>query len=236
MIRTLTTAAAATALLACAQMAWAPAAAAQEAPSGSWSFAVGAATDNRSKDASKSEGEAFVWGEAEWENASGLIYGGASFETIDSSGSDLEVKVSGGVRPQVAGFDVVLDVAHKWQVDANPGADADAWEFTADVKRSIGPASGRLRLQYSPDSTGSTEAWTWVEAQVGWDFTSKLSGSAAIGRREQDNSVDYTGYNVGVSYALTRSLEADLRWYGTDVEVPGEKYDDGLVAGLSFAF
>ena len=64
MIRTLTTAAAATALFACAQMAWAPASAAQEASSGSWSFAVGAATDNRSKDASKTEGEAFVWGEA----------------------------------------------------------------------------------------------------------------------------------------------------------------------------
>ncbi len=231
MIRTLTTAAAAAALLACA----APAVA-QDAPSGSWSFAVGAATDNRSKDASKTGGDAFVWGEAEWENATGLFYGGASFETIDSSGSDLEVKVSGGVRPQVAGFDLVLDVAHKWQIDANPGADDDAWEFTADVKRSIGPASGRLRLQYSPDSTGATEAWTWVEARLGWDFTDKLSASAAIGRREQDNNVDYTGWNAGFAYALTRNLEADLRYYSTDVAVPGQQYDDGLVLGLSYAF
>jgi uncharacterized protein (TIGR02001 family) len=231
MIRVLTTAAAAIPLL----LAAVPAAA-QEPPSGSWAFAFGAATDNRSKDASKTEGEPFVWGEAEWNNASGFFYGGASFETIDSSGSDLEVKVSGGVRPQVAGFDVVLDVAHKWQVDANPGADDDAWEFTADVKRSIGPASGRVRLQYSPDSTGSTEAWTWVEAQIGWDFTDKLSGSAALGRREQDNSLDYTGWNVGVAYALTRNLEADVRYYATDVEVPGEKYDDRLVVGVSYAF
>lgn len=230
MTRTLTTAAAVTALLACALPA-----AAQDAP-GSWAFAFGAATDNRSKDVSKSHGDAFVWGEAEWESASGLFYAGPSFETVRSSGSDLEVALDAGVRPQVGGFDLDLNVKHKWLVDATPGADDDAWEFTADARRSIGPASGRLRLQYSPDSTGATEAWTWVEAQVGWDFTHKLSGSAAIGRREQDNSVDYTGYNIGLNYALTRSLEAELRWYGTDAEVPGEQYADTLVAGLSIAF
>ena len=234
MIRTLTTAAAAaTVLLACAL----PAAAQEAAPaSGSWSFAFGAGTDNRSKDASKSDGDAFVWGEAEWESASGLFYAGPSFETIKSGGSELEVALDAGVRPEFAGFDFDLNVKHKWLVDANPGVDDDAWEFTADMKRSIGPAKARLRLQYSPDSTGSTEAWTWTEAQVGWDFTDKLSGSAAIGRREQDNSVDYTGYNIGLNYALTRNLEAELRWYGTDADVPGEQYADSLVAGVSFSF
>ncbi len=233
MIRTLTTTAAALALLACALPA-----AAQDAPpaAGSWAFAFGAATDNRSKAASKSDGEPFVWGEAEWESASGLFYAGPSFETVKSSGSDLEVALDAGFRPQVAGFDLDLNVKHKWLIEANPGADDDAWEFTADVRRSIGPASGRVRLQYSPDSTGASEAWTWYEAQVGWDFTHKLSGSAAIGRREQETSVDYTGYNIGLSYALTRAAELDLRWYGTDAEVPGEQYSDALVAGISFAF
>ena len=232
MLRILTTAVAATALLACAAPAMA-----QDAPSDSWSFAFGAATDNRSKDASKSDGDPFVWGEAEWESASGLFYAGPSFETIRSStGSELEVKASAGIRPQLAGFDLDFNAAFKYQVDANPGADADAWEFTADVKRSIGPASGRLRLQYSPDSTGSTEAGTWVEARVGWDFTDKLSGTASIGRREQDNSLDYTGWNAGFSYALTRNIEADLRYHATDADVPGEQYADALVAGVTFAF
>ena len=232
MLRILTTAVAATALLACAAPAMA-----QDAPSDSWSFAFGAATDNRSKDASKSDGDPFVWGEAEWESASGLFYAGPSFETIRSStGSELEVKASAGIRPQLAGLDLDLNAAFKYQVDANPGADADAWEFTADVKRSIGPASGRLRLQYRPDSTGSTEAWTWVEARVGWDFTDKLSGTASIGRREQDNSLDYTGWNAGFSYALTRNIEADLRYHATDADVPGEQYADALVAGVTFAF
>lgn len=230
MIRTLTTAAAALAVLACA----APAAAQDAA--GSWTFVIGAATDNRSKAVSKSDGDAFVWGEAEWESASGMFYAGPSFETIKSSGSELEVALNAGVRPEFAGFDLDLNVKHKWQIDADPGADADAWEFTADVKRSIGPASGRIRLQYSPDSTGATEAWTWAEARLGWDFTDKLYASAAVGRREQENSIDYTGYDVGLNYALTRNLEAELRWYGTDADVPGDQYADSLVAGLSLAF
>ncbi|MGZ9099338.1 MAG: TorF family putative porin [Brevundimonas sp.] len=235
MIRTLTTAAAA----ATALLAFAGSAAAQDAApaAGSWSFAFGAATDNRSKAASKSDGEAYVWGQAEWESASGLFYGGAGFETIKSSiGSELELEAGAGFKPEVAGFDLDLNATYKQQIDANPGTDDNAWEFTADVKRSIGPASGRLRLQHSPDGTGSTEAWTWYEARLGWEFTSKLEATASIGRREQDNSLDYTGWNAGFAYALTENLEADVRYHATDADVPGEQYADALVVGLSIAF
>lgn len=235
MIRALTTAAAlATALFAggaAAQDATAP------GPAGDWTFVVGAATDNRSKDISKSDGDPFVWGQAEWTSASGLFYAGPAFETVRSTtGSELELEVSAGLRPQVAGFDLDLNAAYKYQVNANPGADDDAWEFTADARRSIGPASARLRLQYSPGGLGPTEAWTWVEARLGWDFSDKLGATAAIGRREQDNSIDYTGWNAGITYALTRNIEADLRYHATDADVPGEQYADALVAGISFAF
>ncbi|KQY83797.1 MULTISPECIES: TorF family putative porin [unclassified Brevundimonas] len=234
MLRTLTTAATATALL-----AFAGSAAAQEAApaAGSWSFAFGAATDNRSKDASKSNGEAYVWGQAEWESASGLFYAGVGAETIKSStGSELETEIGAGFTPELAGFDLDLNATYKQQIDANPGADDNAWEFTADVKRSIGPASGRLRLQHSPDGTGGTRAWTWYEARLGWEFTEKLEATASIGRREQDNSIDYTGWNAGFTYALTDNLEAEVRYHATDADVPGEQYADALVAGISIAF
>jgi uncharacterized protein (TIGR02001 family) len=233
MLRILTIAAVAAAAL----LAGALPAAAQSSPGGSWSFAVGAGTDNRSKEASKSDGDPFAWGEAEWTSGSGLFYAGPGFQTIkSSSGSELELGVGAGVRPEIAGFDLDLNVTHKYQVDAAPGYDDGAWEFTADVKRSIGPASGRLRLQHSPDGAGATKAWTWVEARVGWDFTPRLQGTAAIGRREQDNSLDYTGWNAGVTYAVTRNIDADLRYHATDANVPGEQYADALVAVVSFAF
>lgn len=231
MLRTLTNAA----LLAAAPLVLL-ASGAQAQDAGQWSFEVGAATDNRSKDASKSDGDPFVFGTAEWESASGLIYGSGGLETIDASGSKLENELALGVRPEFAGFDFDLNVAHKYRIGADDGYDDDAWEFTADMKRSIGPASARLRLQHSPDGTGSTKAWTWVALRGGWDFTNKLNVSAEVGRREQDNSIDYTGWNVGGSYALTPKIELDLRWHDTDVDVPGEQYKSALVAGVNFAF
>ena len=231
MLRTLTNAA----LLAAAPLVLL-ASGAQAQDAGQWSFEVGAATDNRSKDASKSDGDPFVFGTAEWESASGLIYGSGGLETIDASGSKLENELALGVRPEFAGFDFDLNVAHKYRIGADDGYDDDAWEFTADMKRSIGPASARLRLQHSPDGTGSTKAWTWVALRGGWDFTNKLNVSAEVGRREQDNSIDYTGWNVGGSYALTPKIELDLRWHDTDADVPGEQYKSALVAGVNFAF
>ena len=235
MLRTLTNAA----LLAAAPLVLlASTAHAQDAglSGGKWSFSAGAATDNRSKDTSKSDGEPFVYGGAEWANASGLFYASGSLETIDAGGSNLESELALGLRPEFAGFDFDLSVAHKNRFDADPGYDHDAWEFTADTKRSIGPASARLRLQYSPDSTGSTEAFTWVALRGGWDFTNKLNVSAEVGRRDQDNSIDYTGWNVGGAYALTPKVELDLRWHDTDADVPGEQYKGALVAGVNFAF
>lgn len=235
MLRTLTTAAAA----ATALLAFAGTASAQDAPlpGGTMSFEFGAATDNRSKDASKSDGEPYVWGDAEWANGSNTFYAGTGFQTIKSStGSELELAADVGFTPELAGFNLDLNAAFKQQVDADPGTDDNAWEFTGDIKRSIGPASGRVRLQYSPDGTGSTEAWSWVEARLGWAFTDKLEASAGIGRREQDNSVDYTGWDAGFTYALTRNLEAELRYHATDADVAGEQYADALVAGISIAF
>jgi len=205
--------------------------------SGGWSFLFGGATDNRSKSASKSDGNPYVYGTAEWESADGLFYAAPGFETIDNSnGAKLELQAYAGVRPQVAGFDLDLKLAFKQHVDADPGTDDDAWEVTANLSRSIGPASARLQVQHTPDGTGSVRDWTWVEGRLGWDFTSRLTGTVAVGRREQDNSVDYTGWNAGVNYALNRRTDLDLRWHDTDADVPGEQYKGALVAAVNFSF
>ena len=104
------------------------------------------------------------------------------------------------------------------------------------VDGAIGPASARLQVQYSPDSAGSTEAFTWVEGRLGWTFTPRLDGTVALGRREQDNAPDYTAWNAGVTYALTDALALDVRYYDTDAAEFGEQYEDALVAEIAFAF
>lgn len=211
---------------------------AQSLSGGSWGYGVGLGTDNRSKQVSKSDTNPFVWGLAEWTSGDGFFYAGPGIETIDSAGSDVEVELGFGVRPQVAGFDLDLNVTHKWRLDSNPGTDDEAWELTADVSRAIGPATGKLRFQYSPDGMGTTEAWTWIEARARWDLTLDTALSAGIGRREQDLSVDYTGWDVGVTWQLTRAVDLDLRYHDTDADpvLFGDQYGSALVANLGFYF
>lgn len=204
---------------------------------GDWSFAIGAGSDNRSKDASKSQGDPFVFGLAEWSSEDGVFYAGPSFETIRSStGSELELDVNGGMRRELAGFEVDLNIAHKWQIDADDGEDADAWEFTADITRAIGPAEAGVQIQHSPDGTGDTRAWTWVAASAGWEFTDRLTADASLGRREQDASVDYTGWNVGMTYAATPSVDLDLRYHDTDADPSNPQYASAVVASITAYF
>ena len=67
---------------------------AQSSDHGDWSATLGAATDNRSKDASKTNGDPYAYGTVTWTSPSGLFYvAPIGFETIDSStGSDLELR------------------------------------------------------------------------------------------------------------------------------------------------
>ncbi|MFN3538043.1 MAG: TorF family putative porin [Brevundimonas sp.] len=197
---------------------------------------IGAGTDNRAKAISKTNGDAYAYGIVDWV-ASDQIYVSGSVEGVDSSGADWETKVLVGWTPQVAGFDLDINAAHKWLVDPIPGTDNGAWEFTANVSRSIGPASARVQYQYSTDALGPTGSFSWVEARLGWEFTPRLEGTAAVGRREHRNSVDYTGWNVGATYALTRNLDLDVRYHDTDVDLPADsKYDDAVVAEIRLAF
>lgn len=222
--------------LAAVLMALPAAAAAQSLPDG-FGVEIGAGTDNRSKSVSKTQGEAYAYGIVDWAPATGDFYISGSVEGVDASGADWETKLLIGWAPQFAGFDFDINAAHKWLVDPVAGTDGDAWEFTANMSRSIGPASARLQYQYSPDSTGSAGSFTWIEARVGWEFTPRLEATAAVGRREQRNGVDYTGWNIGATYALTRNLDLDVRWYDTDANAPGDRrYESALVGEISLSF
>ena len=201
-----------------------------------WSFEVGAGTDNRSKDASKSGNDGYAYGTATWESGDQLFYVSPGFQTIQAGDSNVEAAIAAGYQPEAFGYQFDFSVTYKNRLDAQPGYDEDTWELMANISRAIGPAKARLQVQYSPDQAGSAEAFTWVEGRLGWAFTPRLDGSIAVGRREQDLAPDYTGWNAGVTYALTRALDLDLRYYDTDADTFGEQYEDALVAKVAYAF
>jgi len=205
------------------------------AKASNWTFELGAGSDNRSKGASKSGNDPYVFGEMQWNAASGF-YADLEFETIDSSGSTVETEMEAGWQYSALGFDFDTSASHKWRVGAVEGHDDAAWEYQFDVMRDFGAVDTRFRVEHSPDGLGSTEAWTWVEGRVRFPLTDNLKASATLGRREQDNAPDYTGWNAGVAYALTDTTSVDLRWHGTDIEEQGEQYEDALVASVLVAF
>ncbi len=201
-----------------------------------WFFDLGAATDNRSKNVSKTGNGGHVFGSATWQSADGRFYAGPAFEGVQSSGSNVELSLNGGFAPEAFGFEFDFNIAYLSRVGAEADYDQDALELTMDMRRSIGPAWGNLQVQYAPDAAGDTKSFVWVQAEAGWEFTDRLSGSAAIGRREQVAAPDYTGWNAGLTWGLTDAVDLDLRYHDTDAHSEGEQYRDTLVAEVRFAF
>lgn len=200
-----------------------------------WSFETGAGTDNRSKGASKTDGDPYVFGEVQWNAASGF-YADAEFETIDSSGSDIETELEAGWQFAALGLEFDTSVSHKWRLGADAGQDDAAWEYQFDVMRDLGAVDARLRVEHSPDGLGSTRATTWVETRLRWPVADRLRASATLGRREQDDGPDYTGWNAGLAYGVTETTDLDLRWHGTNAQDLGSQYEDALVASILIAF
>lgn len=200
-----------------------------------WTFELGAGSDNRSKGASKSGNDPYVFAEVQYNAASGF-YADAEFETIDSAGSKVETEVEAGWQFSISGLDFDTSVSHKWRIDADPGHDDAAFEFQFDVMRDFGPVDARLRIEHSPDGLGSTQAWTWFEARARWPLADRFQAGLTVGRREQDNAPDYTGWSAGVAYALTDITELEVSWHGTDIGDQGAQYEDALVAAVLIAF
>ena len=213
-----------------------PATAFAQEVQGDWTFDAAFGTDSRSKGASKSDGEAFALAALGWElNDFYVVVEG---ETLDhSTGANIEAEVNAGWTPETAGFAFDFNAAHKWYLDALPGTDDAAWEFTADVLRELTErVDARLRFQYSPDSAGSTRSWTWVEARGRVRVHDRVRLSAAVGRREQVNSQDYTAWNAGAEFEINDWASLDLRWYDTDVANPSTTYEEALVAVVNLGF
>lgn len=201
-----------------------------------WTFDLGAATDNRSKNVSKTGNDGHVFGSATWESGDRRFYAGPSFEGVQSGGSNVEIALSGGFAPEAFGFEFDFNLAYLNRVGAENGFDEDALELTADMRRAIGPAWGNLQVQYAPDAAGNTRSFVWVEASAGWEFSNRLSASTGIGRREQVGAPDYTGWHAGVTWGLTDKVDVDLRYYDTNAHGEGETYRDAIVAEVVYAF
>lgn len=224
-------------LLACAALALTASPALAQDQTDNWSVTFGAASDYRSKGASKTQGDPYAFAEVEWQSDNQLFYvTGAVAKVEQSIGAQAEADLTVGYRPEVAGFSFDVNAMYRVFPDANAGTDDAYWEFTADASRSIGPVSGRVRVQYSPDNAGSSHAYAWYEARLGYRLTPRLRATAAVGHRDTEDSLDYTAWNAGATWRIDDHVDLDLRWYDTDRDSFGKQYEDAFVGALTFTF
>jgi uncharacterized protein (TIGR02001 family) len=196
---------------------------------------IAVATENTGKGLGKSGGEPGVSGAVAV--SQGDFYAELSGLSVDiAQGADTEAVVTVGYAPKVGAWSFDVSAMHKTLVGSAAGYDNTFMEYQADVSRIVGRVGLRMRVNYSPDSSGDTdEAW-WLEAQGGVALDSRTRATVALGERITDGDVAYVAWNAGVKRKLTDAVALDVRWYDTDSHALGERYEGRLVGSLSISF
>jgi len=217
----------------------ASAAAAQDKPQ--LTFNVGAASDYvfRGISLSKERGQIFAGADATYKE----IYGGvwtsnANFAPFGDKGTNQEIDVYGGWRPQVGGANLDLGVVYYGYLNQPGGGipKADYWEAYAKASVPVGPLTLGAAFYYSPEySLGAGKAG-YYEGNAAYT-KDKWSVSGAVGRQEVETGIDYTTWNLGVGYAITPKIGLDVRYWDTDANTPTLDEDDPrVVASIKVTF
>ena len=168
----------------------------------------------------------------------GGFYVGAWASNVDfGDDTDAEVDLYAGYRTEAAGFAFDFGAVGYTYVNAPslPDAGYGYVELKAAASRAIGPATIGAALYFSPDFFGIDERATYVEANLAFAPADKWTVSAAVGKQMLDVSDDYATWNIGVGYAFTDNLVADVRYHDTDVGNV-DIYDGRVAATLKVLF
>lgn len=159
----------------------------------------------------------------------GAFYAGAWASNVDFGDStDAEIDVYGGYRTELGGFALDFGVVGYFYTSVPSAVDYDYVELKAAASRAIGPVTAGVALFYSDDFFGVDGEALYTEANVAFSPAPDWTVTGAIGRQALDITDDYATWNMGVAYAITDNLVADLRYHDADVDGP---LSDGRVVG-----
>lgn len=209
------------------------AAQAQERPS--LAFNLGAASDYSFRGVSQTDEEPQIFGGADI--TSGQFYSGVWASNVDfGDGADAEIDLYAGVKPTLGVATLDLGFIYYGYVNAPSGADYGNVEAKVAASIPAGPATIGAAAFYSPDGFGAADESLYVEVNAAAPIGDRFTLNGAVGRQAYDGPGDYTTWNVGVAYALTPKIAADLRYHDTDRHEFGKLYDSRVVVGLKAAF
>lgn len=203
-----------------------------------WAFNVAGTSDYVFRGVSQTEEEPAISGGVDV--TSGSFYAGTWASNVSFPGDEdtnAEIDLYGGVRPEVAGFNLDLGVISYLYTGQPDGADYDYVEFKAAASRAFGPATLGAAVYYSPDFFGASEdEATYVEANATISPAAKWTLSGAVGHQFVSSAFDYTTWNLGAGYQLTSNLAVDVRYHDTDEHDFGDIYGSRAVASLKATF
>jgi len=202
------------------------------------SYNVGVASDYVFRGVSNTQEDPQVFGGVD--ATYGIGYAGVWASNVDFGTDDpsAEIDLYAGVRPTFGEATVDLGVIYYGYVDdkgATPGS-YSYMEFKAAVSRPIGPATAGLAVYYSPQWPATKGDAMYYELNASVPLAEKFALSGAVGQQQISDGAEYATWNVGVSYAFTDKLTADLRYSDTDEHDLGKIYGDRVVVALKAAF
>lgn len=221
---------AATLAMGAASASWA-----DDAPS--VTFNVGAASDYVFRGVSQTNNDPQIFGGADL--TSGIFYAGVWASNVDF-GDDTKAEVDGyfGVKPTAGPVSLDLGAVYYGYVDAPSGSDYGYWEFKAAGSVPAGPATLGAAVYYSPDFFGGVGDAAYYEVNASGSPADKWTISGALGKQTfaDFSGLDYTTWNVGVTYAFTDKVSGDLRYTDNDISGCGKICDSKVVVSLKATF
>lgn len=214
----------------------APAARAQDAAGPTINWSATAATDYVWRGVSQTGGNPAVFGTVQISNNG--FYAGAGAENVDfGEGTDAEYDLwAGWAGPVGGGFTLDAGLVRYGYVGAPDGSDYDTVEAKVALSHAVGQGTIGAVIMYTPDYFGVEDSALYYEANgslplsAGWSLSGAVAHQAISG-----SNGDYTTWNLGTGYALTRRVSLDLRYSDTDAHDFGSTYDATVIASIKIA-
>lgn len=201
-----------------------------------WSGQIGAASEGVSKDVAETAGRGQLRGAVE--AAYGPVFLGASLRNLhEGPDVDSQQEYVLGTRGKLAGFDLSFSGGYKIKGNAPSGFDANFVEFEGTIARTLSSGTTlRLTDVYTADAPGPARRDNFLEFGVAQVIDKHWSVSGAVAVRTITPKSDYTGMNIGVSYALRPKTSIDLRYYDTNQHDFGNDFKSRLVVAVTQGF
>jgi hypothetical protein len=162
---------------------------------------------------------------------------GTYTKNVEAGGiKGVEAGVSIDVRRMVAGFTLDGQALFKRRFGMSASGDATEWDLSLIASRPVGPVTAIATVVYTHDIYGPAAQTLLIQGGLQYKMLAGTVLAASFGHRFEQSGNDYTEYNLGVTQAIGKRFQLDLRWYDTAQSELGYNYRARFVAALTASF